>query len=133
MTNRTRTLLIVFASFLVGAIVSGVATGYASGYFITRFFTDSWMLGNVIDTEDHIKVLRTLREGKTEKAREFLEESLNTKILGLHLSDENSERTNRAVVKAIEAAREYRTKYPHSSRIPEVDEAMEKILQQSAK
>lgn len=133
MTNRTRTLLIALVSFLGGAIAGGVTSGYTSIYFTTRFFTDGWMLGNVIDTEDQIKVLRTLREGKIEKATEFLEDSLNTKILGLHLSDENTERTNRAIIKSVQTAREYRAKYPYSSRIPEIDEGIGKILQQNAK
>ena len=133
MTNRSRTLLIAILAFLGGGIVSGVTSGYVSIYFTTRFFTDGWMLGNVIDTEDHVKVLRVLREGKIEKAMESLEQSLNMKILGLLISDENTEKTNRAVSKAIQTVKEYRSKYPHSSKIPEVDEGIAKILEQNAK
>lgn len=133
MTNRTKLILVALGAFLGGGIAGGVAGSYVAIYFTSHFFTDGWMLGNSVDTQTHVSILENLRDGETKKAIEFLETNLDGKIVSLQTSEDNTQRTNDAVTKAIKMAREYRTKHPRRTQYPEVDEMVSKVLSQDAK
>ena len=133
MTNRTKLILVTLGAFLGGGIAGGVAGGYVAFYFTSHFFSDGWMLGNSVDTQTHVSVLKNLRDGETKKAIEFLETTLDGKIVSLQTSEENAQRTNEAIAKAIQMARDYRAKYPRHTQYPEVDEMVSKVLNQNAK
>ena len=129
MTNRARITLVALVAFLGG----GVGGGYVAVFFTSRFFSDGWMMGNGVDTQVQVRVLESLRTGEMEKATELLEVNLDGKIISLEISEENTEKTNRAVRKAIERAKEYRAKYHWHTKFPEIDEAVSKVLSQNAK
>ena len=133
MTHQTKLILVTLGAFLGGGIVGGVAGGYAAIYFTSHFFSDGWMLGNSVDTQTHVSILNNLRDGETQKAIELLETTLDGKIVSLQTSEENTQKTNEAVAKAIQMAREYRTKHPQHTQYPEVDEMVSKVLNQNAK
>lgn len=133
MTTRTKITLVALAAFLGGGVVGGAAGGYVAIHFTSRFFSDGWMLGNGVDTQAQVSILKNLRDGETQKAIEFLETTLDGKVIGLQISEENAERTNQAVAKAIQKAREYRAQHPRHTQYPEVDESVSKVLKQDAK
>lgn len=133
MTNRTKLILVVLGAFLGGGIAGGIAGGYVAIYFTSRFFTDGWMLGNSVDTQTHVSILQNLRAGETKKAIEFLETTLDGKIVSLQTSEKNAQRTNEAVAKAIQMAREYRAMHPRHTEYPEIDDMVSKVLNRDAK
>jgi uncharacterized membrane protein len=130
MTYRTQTILIALAAFLGGGIAGGVAGGYVAISFTSHFFADNSMLENGIDTQDYVSVLQSLRNGHIKEAAEHLEATMDHKIIGLRLSEENSARTNQAVREAIQKARDYRNKFPRHSGSKEIDQAISEALAQ---
>lgn len=128
MTNRTKLILFVLGSLLVGAAAGGVTGSYVAIYFTSGYFSDGWMLGNSVDTQINISILKNLRNGDTEKAVEFLETTLDEKIISLQISDENTQWTNKSVSKAIRVAIEYRNEYPRHTENPDVDKMVSEAL-----
>jgi len=133
MTNRSRIVLVALVAFLGGGIVGGMAGGYVAVFFTSRFFSDGWMMGNGVETRRLVRVLKNLRSGQIKEATESLELSLDGKIISLEISEQNTDKTNQAVRKAIGSAKEYRTKYPWRSKLPEIDEAVSNVLSQNPK
>jgi Fe-S-cluster formation regulator IscX/YfhJ len=133
LSGRTKLILVAVAAFLGGAVSVGIAGWYAATYFTSHFFADGWMLGNSVDAQIQVSILKNLRDGETKKAIELLETTLDEKIISLQTFDENAQSTNESVAKAIQIAREYRTKHPRSTQYPDVDKMVSKVLNQDAK
>ena len=128
MTSRTQFVIVAIIALLVGGVGGGLAGGYVAAYFVGGFMSDGMMLGNAVDTQMNVAVLRSIRDGETERATEMLETSLDGNILSLSSSAEYSDRTNEAVAKAIRNARGYRSDHPRKTDLPELDNAVAEIL-----
>jgi len=133
MTYRGKLILVAVVAFLAGGVGGGIAGGYVGIYFVSRFFADSTVLGQSNDTQTHVTVLQHLRDGNTTKATEHLETVLDGNIISLSPTEGLSERTNQAVAKSIQKAKEYRSQYPRRTQYPEVDKGVSEILGLNAK
>ncbi len=117
MTNNGRKILTPALAFLLGGASSGLIFSILSDAetkVITNFFADGSMLINAVEAQEYVYVLRLLRDGDTENAIALLERNLDLKIVGLEESNNHTVRTNEAVLKGIEEAREYRIEHPRT-------------------
>tara|TARA_R110002051_G_C8669527_1_gene490190 strand:- start:654 stop:1061 length:408 start_codon:yes stop_codon:yes gene_type:complete len=132
MTNNGRKALTLALAFLLGATSSGLifsTLSDAETKVIANFFADGSMLINAVEAREHVYVLRLLRDGDTENAIEFLERNLDSKIVGLKESNNHTVRTNEAVLKGVEKAREYRIEHPRNTNIEMIDERVLNALE----
>jgi hypothetical protein len=128
MTPRTKTILIAGFTFLVGGIGGAVAGGYVAINFTGGFFADGFMLGQAVNAQTRVAVLRQLRMNEPQKAIELLETHLDGDIIGLRADDKYAPSTNESVKKAISRARDYRAEYPRKTGLPEVDAGVHDVL-----
>lgn len=129
MSIRIRTVLIAFIALLIGTLAGGVAGWYEATSFSARFFGDGWMLGKAVEVQTQVAVLTRIRDGQTTEATNLLESNLDGNIMPLSNSKVYAETTNLAVTKAINMARDYRSKYPRNTTSKEVDNAVNGVLQ----
>jgi hypothetical protein len=128
MTPLTKTVLIAGLAFLVGSIGGAVAGGSVAIYFTAGFFADGFMLGQAVNAQTKVAVLRQLRTNQPQKAIELLETHLDGDIIGLKVDNKYAPSTNDSVKKAISRARDYRVEYPRKTGLPEVDAGVRDVL-----
>lgn len=116
--------------FLGGVVTTLVVCGVAA-YFVAMFFIDGYLLGNAVETQQKIYILKDIKEGKLAGAVERLERGVDTGLIGLE-KDSPTKRTGEAVLKTISLAKEYRTEYPRKSSNPEIDSTVKEIFSGNA-
>ena len=117
--------------------VALVATLFV-GFFIGRFQAgrswDQFFLHYVyqrdsLETMHHARVLTYLRDGRETNALTILETLLDSSLITFIGYDIDPKAQREAsVLRAIEAARDYRTKYPWHSTSEEVDKGIKRVL-----
>jgi len=113
---------------LVGSLAGGVTGGYVASRFTARFFENGWMLGNAVEVQTKVAALQRLRNGETGEATDLLETLLDGDILPLRTSEVYAGRTNLAVTRAIQQAKDYRSKYPRSTGNEDLETAVDRVL-----
>lgn len=120
--NKYRAIILIFICHAVGvALGVGVTYWYFSSV-ADKFVSSSAAAG----ASTKVAVLHRLRGGNTNSAIDVLETLLDGDLIGLQavLSSTPAAQRDPSYVKTLQRARDYRTKFPHSSEHPEVDAAI---------
>lgn len=119
---------------LIVAVVASLVVGFFAGSYQTgRAWNSSfeWFVYTDASNQAHfwIRALTYLRDGQQDKAAEFMEGRLDGSLLTFITYDQlPPEQQNEAGLRAIQAARDYRSKHPWQSATLETRDGVQRVL-----
>ena len=119
---------------LIVAVVAALAGGFFAGrYQAGRAWNSSfeWFVHTDASNQAHfwIRALSYLRDGQQDKAAEFMEGRLDGSLLTFITYERlRPEQRNEAGMRAIQSARDYRSKHPWQSTTPEIRDGVQRVL-----
>lgn len=119
---------------LIVAVVAALVVGLFAGRYQTgRAWTSSFASFANTDASNQahfwIRALTYLRDGQQDKATEFMEERLDGSLLAFIIYEQlPPEQRNQAGLRAIQTARDYRSKHPWQSATPEIRDGVQRVL-----
>jgi hypothetical protein len=124
--NKTNTIPLMLAAFIVGVVVAGLGVAhYYNG--MTR---DILVGSSAVETGNMVATLTRYRMGKETNVVELLEKHLDGEFMRLDrlLAENPASIRDRGVYVMLKSAREYRAKYPHEARSPQIDKATARVF-----
>ena len=119
---------------LIVAVVVALVVGFLAGrYQAGRVWNSSfeWFVHTDASNQAHfwIRALSYLRDGQQEKAADFMEARLDGSLLTFITYERlRPEERNEAGMRAIQVARDYRSKHPFQSTTPEIRDGVQRVL-----
>jgi hypothetical protein len=124
--NKTSTVPLMLAAFIVGAVVASLGVShYYNG--MTR---DILVGSSAVETGDTVATLTRYRMGKEINVVELLEKHLDSEFMRLDrlLAENPASIRDRGVWVMLKSARDYRAKFPHEARSPQIDKATARVF-----
>jgi hypothetical protein len=125
--NKTSTVPLMLAAFIVGAVVASLGVShYYNG--MTR---DILVGSSAVETGDTVATLTRYRMGKEINVVELLEKHLDSSEfmrLDRLLAENPASIRDRGVWVMLKSARDYRAKFPHEARSPQIDKATARVF-----
>ena len=128
---KTKKFLSIALIFLIGAVVGGIAGASISSYFLFSFFNSGSIMQDLVVIKQDVAALQKIREGYIDSATESLESALDSKLIRFSIDLKGSKQMRQPINSALSSAKAYRTKYPRTTKYPEIDEAVAKALARS--
>lgn len=119
---------------LIVAVVAALVVGFFAGrYQAGRACNSSfeWFIDANASNQAHfwIRSLTYLRDGQQDEAAEFMEGRLDGSLLTFLTYEQlRFEQRNEAGLRAIQTARDYRSKHPWQNTTPEIRNSAQKVL-----
>ncbi len=128
MKLNLRKIAVVVAIFLIGAIVGGVIAGYGTSYYLSRFMLYGSNLSETVSINSRVFTLNKLRDGKADEAINHLEMMLDGNLIYFSGGIHGSPTEQKDIRKALRNAKDYRLKYPRSTKYLDVDKSVASAL-----
>ena len=128
---KTKKIISVALIFLIGLVVGGIAGASISSYFLFSFFNSGSIMQDLVVIKQDVAALQKIREGYIDSATESLESALDSKLIRFSIDLKGSKQMRQPINSALSSAKAYRTKYPRTTKYPEIDEAVAKALARS--
>jgi uncharacterized protein YneF (UPF0154 family) len=124
--SRRAAILFATASFLVGLIGGGWSVDAYWNHFANQFCINTM----TAEAGMTLSELKWLRAGKTTNAFELMEVTLDGNLIGLgdFLADPRELKRDPSSIVILQKAKDYRTRYPHKSGDPVLDEGTAKAF-----
>lgn len=122
----------ILSAYLLAFALGVVLSAYVSvRYYAIPMLEDIFIRGNSMEAYKAVSTLELLRNGKTEKAAEFLEWQLDDGLISLSKytsSQKMQQRLDDFAVLALHKSRSYRLRHPRDSGFDATDSTVVKIL-----
>jgi gas vesicle protein len=125
---KVKKIMSVALIFLIGALTGGAAGAYITMHFASLFYIDGSILQDVVSIKQNIAALQNIREGKIDHATEILEAALDGNLIRYSFGLRGSRHLRQTVKSTLKTVKDYRKKYPRSTKYPEIDEAVGRAL-----
>ena len=126
------------AALVLGAIMIAIAAvlvgGYGASQLTATYLVDRNIDKDARDMQRQVKALQQLRAGDLAEAIELLESRLDDNLVLLDPQkpyEGLGEQTRSNIRQAINAAKDYRARYPRSSSRPHVDDMVRHLFDKS--
>src|SRR4030042_2214613 len=125
---KVKKIMSVALIFLIGALTGGAAGAYITMHFASLFYIDGSILQDVVSIKQNIAAMKTIRQGKIDHATEILEAALDGNLIRYSFGLRGSRHLRQTVKSTLKTVKDYRKKYPRSTKYPEIDEAVGRAL-----
>jgi hypothetical protein len=125
---KVKKIMSVALIFLIGALTGGAAGAYVTMHFASLFYIDGSILQDVVSIKQNIAALQNIRQGKIDHATEILEAAVDGNLIRFSADLRGSRHIHQPINNALKASKDYRKKYPRSTKYPELDEAVARAL-----
>lgn len=124
--NRKKIISII-GLLLSGAVIGGIAGANLSGYVLGRMISSNTVIEQSAEMKKNVSVLKKIRNGELDKAAEIIETALDGNLIFFSIDHKVNEIIDQTAVKALKAAKQYRTEYPRTT-TKEMNETLSKAL-----
>jgi len=123
--KKSVAVVVIIASFILGAFVGG----YALSTFSSTFALQSFYNSAAAHTNMTLAILDRLRNNKVKDAIELLETSLDGDIITFKgYVQLPTGRKDKNISRVIQRAKDYRSEYPRTTDHPDIDNAVKQIF-----
>jgi hypothetical protein len=127
--KRPVLISVIVLSFVLGAVLGAVLSFNYSIKFCSAFKEDAVHTRASANANIALRTLYNLRDNKVKDAIALQEIILDGELITfMHYNTVAQDMRDDNVIRVINSARKYRSKYPRKTGYPEIDEAVEKVL-----
>ena len=127
--TRMKSTLTIIVAVVVALVVGFFAGQYQAGREWNSYYEAYLQTRASNDVHFWVRALYSLRRGEHTNAMEFMESCLDGSLLTFVTYEKlRPEERNEAAARAIQVARDYRSRHPWQSRTPEIREGVERVL-----
>jgi gas vesicle protein len=125
---KVKKIMSVALIFLIGALTGGAAGAYVTMHFASLFYIDGSILQDVVSIKQNIAALQKIRQEKIDGATEILEGAVDSTLIRYSFDLRGSRHIRQTVISSLKTVKEYREKYPRTTKSPKIDEAVARAL-----